>query len=103
MGRYYESCLCNMYRDGNDMVGWHADDEPGVGPSVASISLDATRVFEMREESTNDVIRIPLKAGTLLIMEGTTQQYWKHRIPKEKNTMKSRVNITFIKINTSYV
>ena len=75
------SVLINLYRDGNDSNGWHADDEPELGrnPIIASLSLGATRRFDLRHTSTKEKLSLELEPGSLLIMGGELQHYWKHQ------------------------
>lgn len=105
-GHTFNSLLCNLYRDEKDSVDWHSDDEPALGscPVIASLSLGATRTFEMRKkpapEEDGDYtyverVKIPLSHGTLLLMEGATQADWQHRVPKEYHSREPRVNLTF--------
>ncbi|XP_062823982.1 alpha-ketoglutarate-dependent dioxygenase alkB homolog 3 [Anolis carolinensis] len=102
----FNSLLCNLYRNEKDSVDWHSDDEPALGrnPVIASLSFGATRTFEMRKkplpEENNDYtyvqrVHIPLDHGTLLIMEGATQEDWQHRVPKEYHSREPRINLTF--------
>lgn len=97
----FNSVLMNWYRDGNDSMGWHADNEPSLGknPIIASVSLGETRDFILRRNSDHSQkITIPLKHGTLLIMKDDIQDHWQHAIPKRKNIISSRINLTFRKI-----
>jgi alkylated DNA repair dioxygenase AlkB len=96
-GAEYNSVLLNFYRSGRDSVGLHADDEKelGVNPNIASISLGAERTFELRHKE--ELIEYELTHGSLLIMSGTTQKYWKHSIPKMYNLKDGRINLTFRK------
>ncbi|XP_049681761.1 alpha-ketoglutarate-dependent dioxygenase alkB homolog 3 isoform X2 [Accipiter gentilis] len=105
-GYTFNSLLCNLYRNEKDSVDWHSDDEPSLGknPVIASLSFGATRTFEMRKkpspEENGDYtyverLRIPLDHGTLLIMEGATQEDWQHRVPKEYHSRDARINLTF--------
>ena len=92
----FDSCLCNFYRDRNDSVGWHADDEPQVGPVVASVSFGATRRFLMTpKEGFYKYTEYPLSHGDLFVMGPGVQQAWKHSIPKEKGYVGPRLNLTF--------
>ena len=96
-GAEYNSVLLNFYRNGSDSVGLHADDEKELGenPNIASISLGATRTFQLiRNDQT---IEYDLSHGSLLIMSGTTQRYWKHTIPKAYGLKEGRINLTFRK------
>lgn len=88
-------CLLNRYRSGADSVGMHADDEPGEGNVIGSLSLGATRTFRIRHNKTKETRAFELRHGTLLIMAGTMQQFWKHEIPKTKVDVGERINLTF--------
>jgi alkylated DNA repair dioxygenase AlkB len=91
--------LLNLYRDGDDSMGWHSDDEPELGerPVIASLSLGATRRFRMRHRRRKDLepVAIDLESGSLLIMQGDTQRFWKHQVPKTRRTVEPRINLTF--------
>ena len=95
----FNSVLLNLYRDGADSMGWHSDDEPELGerPEIASLSLGATRRFRLRHRRRKDLepVAIDLENGSLLIMKGETQRFWKHHVPKSKRVAESRVNLTF--------
>ncbi len=91
----YNYCLLNRYRSGADSVGLHADDEPGMGDVIGSLSLGAVRAFRMRHNATGQTRTFPLGHGTLLIMAGTTQRFWKHEVPKTKEGVGERINLTF--------
>jgi alkylated DNA repair dioxygenase AlkB len=91
----YNFCLLNRYRSGADSVGWHADDEPGHGSIIGSLSLGATRTFRIRHNRTRETRSFVLHHGTLIIMAGTMQQFWKHEIPKTKDDVDERINLTF--------
>ena len=97
-GTTFNSVLCNLYRDGNDGVDWHADDEPefGLMPVIASLSLGATRRFDLRRVDDHSIkIELDLHHGDLVIMSGTTQSLWRHRVPKTKKPVGERINLTF--------
>ncbi len=94
----YNYCLLNRYRSGSDSMGWHADDEPEMGPIIGSLSLGATRTFRIRHNATKETRTFPAANGTLIIMAGTMQQFWKHDVPKTKEDVKERINLTFRKI-----
>lgn len=97
----FTSVLLNLYRDGNDSNGWHADDEKELGknPVIASISLGAKRYFQLKsKENPKQTYKISLHHGSLLLMEGLTQQYWLHQLPKSKKITTPRINLTFRKI-----
>jgi alkylated DNA repair dioxygenase AlkB len=91
----YNFCLLNRYRSGADSVGWHADDEPGHGNIIGSLSLGATRTFRIRHNLTRETRSWEVRHGTLIIMAGTMQQFWKHEIPKTKDDVGERINLTF--------
>lgn len=94
----FNSVLLNLYRDGRDGMGWHADDEPelGVNPAIASLSLGATRRFRMRHRRHRDrTLAIDLEHGSLLVMQGATQHHWLHALPKTTRPTAERINLTF--------
>jgi alkylated DNA repair dioxygenase AlkB len=91
----YNYCLLNLYRDGRDSVGWHADDERGMGDTIASLSLGETRTFEIRHNETKQKMSFPVKNGTLVIMTGTMQRFWKHRVPRTTEEVGERINLTY--------
>jgi len=97
-GNSFTHCLANLYRDGKDSMGWHADDEKELGkePIIASLSLGAVRNFQLKHK-TNSKLKysLPLEHGSLLIMKGTTQEFWKHQLPKTKKEISPRINLTF--------
>jgi alkylated DNA repair dioxygenase AlkB len=97
-GIRFNTALGNLYRDGMDSVAWHSDDEPELGPNpvIASLSLGATRRFLMRKKSDHKVVRsYELGHGSLLWMAGSTQAHWEHAIPKTKQKISTRINLTF--------
>lgn len=97
----FNSCLANLYRDGNDSMGWHADDEKELGknPVIASVSFGSQRIFHLKsKEDKNLKYKVDLNHGSLLLMEGETQHYWKHQLPKTKREISPRINLTFRKI-----
>jgi alkylated DNA repair dioxygenase AlkB len=95
----YNAVLCNLYRDGQDSVGLHADDEPEMGPIIASVSLGAERRFRLRERRTGSIVfSEPLPRGSLLIMAGNTQKNFRHDVPKEPAVTQPRINLTFRRI-----
>jgi alkylated DNA repair dioxygenase AlkB len=86
-GENFNSVLLNLYRDGNDKVSWHADDEPelGVNPTIASVSLGAVRRFDLKhKDDPEQKLQIELSSGSLVIMKGTLQHHWLHQIPAQK-------------------
>jgi alkylated DNA repair dioxygenase AlkB len=94
----YNYCLLNRYRSGSDSVGLHADDEPGMGNVIGSLSLGATRSFRIRHNITKETRTFLVGNGALIIMAGTMQRFWKHEIPKTKEIVGERINLTFRKI-----
>mmetsp|Transcript_38440 Transcript_38440/g.83642 ORF Transcript_38440/g.83642 Transcript_38440/m.83642 type:complete len:147 (-) Transcript_38440:48-488(-) len=94
----FNSCLLNLYRDGNDHQGWHSDNEPLYGPSptIGSFTLGAERDFMLkRRADPSDKWRFPLGDGAGLIMRGTTQDHWIHALPKRARVKATRINLTF--------
>lgn len=94
----FTSVLLNLYRDGKDSNGWHADNEKELGenPVIASVSFGAERSFHLQHNlDKNCKQKIILENGSLLIMEGTTQHFWKHQIPKTTKPIGPRINLTF--------
>ncbi|MXV50173.1 alpha-ketoglutarate-dependent dioxygenase AlkB [Pedobacter sp. HMF7647] len=102
-GEKFNSVLLNFYRDGNDSVSWHSDDEPelGTNPVIASVSFGQPRRFDIRNKSDHQhKFSIELENGSLLVMKGDMQKNWEHRVPKSIRPMKHRINLTFRMINT---
>lgn len=98
----FNTCLANLYRDGSDSMGWHADDEKVLGnnPVIASISLGGIRRFQFKHKTNKDLKEsIELQHGSLLIMKASMQHFWKHQLPKTKKEVAPRINLTFRKIN----
>ena len=95
----FNSVLLNYYRDHRDSVGFHSDDEPELGerPAIASLSLGEERVFVLKHKRSKTVqpMHLRLASGSLLLMRGDTQRYWRHAILKESRPCGSRVNLTF--------
>jgi alkylated DNA repair dioxygenase AlkB len=95
----FNSALLNLYRSGTDSLSWHQDNEPDLGaaPVIASLSLGQVRLFQLRHKFRNDLPRVdlPLPHGSLLLMKGGTQQYWQHRLPKTRQRVDARINVTF--------
>ncbi|CAM4288695.1 alpha-ketoglutarate-dependent dioxygenase AlkB family protein [Gillisia hiemivivida] len=97
-GSNFTHCLANLYRDGNDSMGWHADDEKELGknPIIASLSLGAVRNFQLKHKTDSALkYALALEHGSLLIMKGSTQEFWKHQLPKTKKEISPRINLTF--------
>ncbi len=93
--------LLNYYRDGQDSMGWHRDNEAVLGPkpTIASVSFGQSREFQIRNYKEKKFkLKLPLDHGSLLIMSGNSQQNWEHQVPKKSKIMGSRINLTFRKI-----
>ena len=94
----FTTVLLNYYRDGKDSNGWHADNERELGrnPIIASVSFGAERAFNLQHNTNKEQkLKINLEHGSLLIMKGTTQHFWKHQIPKTAKPIGPRINLTF--------
>lgn len=97
-GVVFNSVLLNLYRNGNDSMGWHSDDEPELGsnPVIGSLSLGGTRRFMLRHRFEKGLKhQLELTSGSFLLMQGTTQYYWQHQVPKTKRPVLPRINLTF--------
>jgi alkylated DNA repair dioxygenase AlkB len=98
----FNSVLLNYYRDHNDSVGLHSDDEPELGatPTIGAISLGETRtlIFKPKRNKDRQPARIALESGSLLVMKGDTQRNWRHAVAKESRPCGPRVNLTFRRI-----
>lgn len=101
-GQAFNSVLLNLYRHGRDSVSWHADNEPGLGrnPVIASISLGATRRFQMKHRQRDERLALDLPPGSCLIMAGATQHHWLHQVPKSARPVGPRINLTFRAMHT---
>jgi len=94
----FTTVLLNQYRDGKDSNGWHADNEKelGTNPIIASLSFGSERVFQLKHNTITDAKKsITLEHGSLLLMKGSTQHFWKHQIPKTAKPIGTRINLTF--------
>ena len=101
-GLAFNAVLANAYRDGQDAMGWHADDEPELGPEplIASVSLGAQRHFLLRPKQAGPARqglrqRLELGHGSLLLMAGRTQHDWQHALPRSRRVNGLRINLTF--------
>lgn len=97
----FTTVLLNLYRDGQDSNGWHADDEKelGLNPVIASVSLGTPRFFHLKHKVHKEKrFKILLEHGSLLLMEGAMQHHWHHQIAKTKKPLGPRINLTFRKI-----
>lgn len=99
----FNSLLLNYYRDGNDSIGYHADDEPelGINPIIASLSLGTARTFHLRHLHSRERQSFQLPHGSLLVMAGTTQHHWQHALPKTATQVGERINLTLREIRST--
>jgi len=97
----FNSCLLNLYHDGDDGMGWHSDNERELDPKapIASLSLGAQRKFALRHKKDKETISLFLENGSALIMYPPTQEYWQHALLKTKTASEVRINLTFRKIS----
>ena len=94
----FTTCLLNLYRDGKDSNGWHADNEKELGenPVIASITLGQERYFHLKHRQHKELKhKLLLEHGSLLLMKGSTQHHWLHQIPKTAKTVSERINLTY--------
>ena len=94
----FTTCLLNLYRDGKDSNGWHADNEKELGqnPIIASVTLGQERYFHLKHRTNKNLkSKILLQHGSLLVMKGETQHQWLHQIPKTAKPIGERINLTF--------
>lgn len=96
-GETYNSCLLNLYHTGEEGMGWHTDDEKELKKdgAIASVSFGADRKFSFKHKTTQDKVEVFLENGSLLIMKGTTQAHWQHRLPPTNKVQSPRINLTF--------
>ncbi|VAW99739.1 DNA repair system specific for alkylated DNA [hydrothermal vent metagenome] len=96
-GETFNSCLLNLYHTGSEGMAWHSDDEKDLKKdgAIASLSFGAERKFCFKHKKTKETISLVLQYGSLLVMTGTTQTNWLHRLPPTKMTEQPRVNLTF--------
>jgi len=99
-GCTFNSVLANLYRDGRDSMGYHADNEKELGtdPVIASLSLGDTRLFRLHHKKHRENLDFALGHGDLLIMAGALQHHWVHALPKTRQAKNPRINLTFRKI-----
>ena len=93
----FNSCLLNLYHDGNEGMAWHSDDEKSLGrnTTIASLSLGAERKFAFKHKQTKLSTSVILQSGSLLVMQGSTQTHWLHALPKTTKVTRPRINLTF--------
>jgi alkylated DNA repair dioxygenase AlkB len=96
-GETYNSCLLNLYHNGAEGMAWHSDGEPDLkkNGAIASLSFGAERKFAFKNKATKETVSLLLEHGSLLIMKGTTQTHWLHRLPPTTKVSKPRINLTF--------
>ncbi|HEY0175139.1 MAG TPA: alpha-ketoglutarate-dependent dioxygenase AlkB [Pedobacter sp.] len=96
-GTKFNSCLLNLYHDGEEGMAWHSDDEKSLGKNtvIASLSFGAERKFSFKHKAGKQTVSLILENGSLLVMKGTTQTNWLHRLPKTTKVTRPRVNLTF--------
>lgn len=98
----FNSCLLNLYHDGNEGMGWHSDDEKSIedNSTIASVSLGAERKFSFKHKQSNKTISVLLEHGSLLLMKDATQKNWLHSLPKSSKITLPRINLTFRRMVT---
>jgi alkylated DNA repair dioxygenase AlkB len=96
-GETYNSCLLNLYHNGQEGMGWHTDDEKELKKegAIASVSFGVDRKFCFKHKTTQLKIDIELENGSLLVMKGATQIHWLHRLPPSTKIKEARINLTF--------
>lgn len=96
-GASFNSCLLNLYHDGNEGMAWHSDDEKALdrNSAIASVSLGAERKFCFKHKRTHESVSLVLESGSLLVMKHATQTHWLHCLPKSKKITTPRINLTF--------
>jgi alkylated DNA repair dioxygenase AlkB len=96
-GARFNSCLLNLYHDGNEGLGWHSDDERSIGKNtpIASLSFGAERKFSLKHKQTKQTVSLILEHGSLLVMKDDTQTNWLHSLPKSNKITQARINLTF--------
>lgn len=101
-GEKYNSCLLNLYHNGDEGMAWHSDGEKDLkkNGAIASLSFGAERKFSFKHKSTKERVSLVLENGSLLVMKDATQTNWLHRLPPTKSTNKARINLTFRMMET---
>lgn len=96
-GHVFNSCLLNLYHNGDEGMAWHSDDEKSLGKNtvIGSFSFGAERKFSFKHKQTKDTVSLILEHGSLLVMKGATQTNWLHRLPPTTKVKRPRVNLTF--------
>ncbi len=103
-GEIYNSCLLNLYHNGDEGMAWHSDGEKDLKKdgAIASVSLGAVRKFGFKHKQSKQTVYLMLENGCLLVMKGITQTHWLHRLPPTKNISEARINLTFRFIDNTY-
>jgi alkylated DNA repair dioxygenase AlkB len=96
-GETFNSCLLNLYHSGDEGMAWHSDGEKDLkkNGAIGSLSFGAERKFAFKHKETKETVSIVLENGSLLVMKGTTQTHWLHRLPPTKRISEPRINLTF--------
>jgi len=96
-GTTFNSCLLNLYHNGDEGMAWHSDDESSLGKdtTIASVSFGAERKFSLKHKMEKTTVSVMLENGSLLVMKDTTQTNWLHSLPKTKTVTRPRINLTF--------
>ena len=96
-GESFNSCLLNLYHTGEEGMAWHSDGEKDLKKdgAIGSVSFGAERKFSFKHKTTKETVSLMLEHGSLLVMKGTTQTHWLHRLPPTKKILKPRINLTF--------
>ncbi len=104
-GETFNSCLLNLYQTGSEGMAWHCDAEKDLkrNGAIASLSLGAERKFSLKHKQSKETLSIVLQHGSLLVMKGTTQTYWLHRVPPTKKVNAPRISLTFRTIDKESV
>ncbi len=93
----YNACLLNLYHSGEEGMAWHSDGEKALKKdgAIASLSLGADRKFAFKHKVSKHTVSVILEKGSLLVMKGSTQRNWMHRLPPTKKVKTPRINLTF--------
>ena len=93
----FNSCLLNLYHEGEEGMGWHSDNEKELQPlgTIVSLSLGSDRKFSFKHKTTKETVSLTLNNGSLLLMKGEIQEHWLHQLPKTKKIIDPRINLTF--------
>lgn len=103
LNRQFNAVLLNLYRQGEEHMGWHSDNEPelGTAPDIASLSLGQGRRFDLKHKNDGHQLSMLLEDGDLLLMGAPCQEFWQHRVPKQSKADSARINLTFRYIKTT--